>query len=216
MAAVHRNSRAWGVRVSNVLFVGRLSYCFEKSQAVGGGGLGRFMLCQVWEVLLQVSPWLAVDAWILSRICILRGRVAKMMLSAGPSGGRVEADGMYKGATLPWGGWSWQEELLSRARSSGGVRARPIWGFRADGLDRRRWTTARTTRPNTTCRRTQRTGPNSPTVTCASWRRAHQRRRRLLGQRRSPCACSPWHETATMSAAIGAVYGRLLSKVDGL
>lgn len=41
-------------RVCDVLFVGRLSYCFEESQAVGGCGLGGFMLCQVWEVLLQV------------------------------------------------------------------------------------------------------------------------------------------------------------------
>lgn len=49
-------------RVCDVLFVGRLSYCFKKSQAVGGRRLGGFMLCQVWEVLLQVSGSLAVQA----------------------------------------------------------------------------------------------------------------------------------------------------------
>lgn len=63
MIAEHHNRSAWEARVSDVLFVGRLSYCFEKSQAVGGGRLRRFMLCQVWEILLQVSTWLAVHGW---------------------------------------------------------------------------------------------------------------------------------------------------------
>lgn len=82
MTAVRRSSSAWGGTGSDVLFVGRLSYCFEESQAVGGGGLGGFMLCQVWEVLMQVSTWLAVHAWRVSWACIPCKRVASQVLNA--------------------------------------------------------------------------------------------------------------------------------------
>lgn len=93
-----------------------------------------------------------VDA---SSICMQCERVAAAMMHAALSRGKAKADGMPKrGPTRPWGWTEQGRKRCGRRRVAGPgstctvlrTHAQPIWGFRSGGLDRRRWTTARTSR----------------------------------------------------------------------